>query len=144
MTPLLSKIRQFGLFLLLAYVCMGNASLQAGEAQDLLGQAFSAYQQQQWTSAIAPLERALVLYPGYAEAHHLLGLVLNNLEKSDKAIIELQRAVEAYPHFAQAYVDLGFLYQQQSQFQKAEQSFQLALKAYPKFVEARVALAGFY
>ena len=102
MTPLLSKIRQFGLFLLLAYVYMGNASLQAGEAQDLLGQAFSAYQQQQWSSAIAPLERALALYPGYAEAHHLVGLFRNKLEKPDKAIIELQRAVEAYPHFAQA------------------------------------------
>ena len=42
MTQRLSKIRQITLLLLLAYFSMGNALSRAGEAQDLLAQAFSA------------------------------------------------------------------------------------------------------
>src|SRR5690606_4588740 len=136
MTPSLSKITRMAVILLFAHLCTSNTISRAGEAQDLLTEAFSAYQQQQWASAIPPLERAVALYPGYAEAHHLLGLVLTNLEKPEKAIMALKRAVEAYPHFAQAWLDLGFIYQQQSQFDKAEQAFSLALKAYPKFLDA--------
>ena len=59
--------------------------IYAGEAQDLLSQAYSAYQQEQWTSAKSPLERAIKLYPNYAEAQHLLGLVLVQLNQPDSS-----------------------------------------------------------
>ncbi|HSF10598.1 MAG TPA: hypothetical protein VLA60_14400, partial [Nitrospirales bacterium] len=85
MTTLFPKLRLIAVFFLLTHIGMGSPSSQAGEAHDLLAQAFSSYEHQQWTAAIAPLERALTLYPGYAEAHHLLGLILNNLDQPAKA-----------------------------------------------------------
>jgi len=118
--------------------------VKAGEAQDLFRQAYQSYQQQQWAEALLPLEQALAQYPGYAEAHHLLGLLYSKQDKLDPAIQEFRRAVEAYPTFAQALLDLGYTYQQASRHQEAEQAFQQALDAYPEFLESRMALASLY
>lgn len=121
-----------------------SSPVLGGEAQDLFSQAYGSYQQQQWASAIPPLEQALTRYPRYAEAHHLLGLVYSQQGKLEPAIQAFRQAVEAYPTFAQAYLDLGYTYQQASRLEEAEQTFQDALKAYPDFIESRVALAALY
>ena len=102
-------------------------SSYGGEAQDLLAQGYASYQNNQWTAAIGPLERAVQLYPGYAEAHHLLGLVLTHLGKDDQAITALKRSIEAYPQFSQAYLDLGLVYQKQAKYELAERAFRQAL-----------------
>ena len=127
-------IRNFSLYLCCTIIVTLNftPASHAGKAQDLLSQAYSAYQQEQWKSAQKPLERAIQLYPGYADAHHLLGLVLVQLNQPDQAITALQHAIKAYPSFAQAYLDLGFVLQDQKQFEQAEQAFRQATNHLPE------------
>ena len=139
----MNSMRSTYLFLLLTLIlaCNPKPFSYAGEAQDLLAQAYTAYQHNEWSSAKAPLERAITLYPNYAEAHHLLGLVLTQLQQPEQAIAALQQAVDAYPSFAQAYVDLGYVFQDQGQFDQAEQAFRQALTIYPNYLESWTALA---
>jgi tetratricopeptide (TPR) repeat protein len=115
-----------------------------GEAQDLMGKAYGSYQAQQWDSAVAHLEKALAIYPRYAEAHHLLGLIYSQTGKPDQAVRHLQKAVEAYPAFAQAFLDLGYAHQQTARLREAESAFTKSLELYPNFLESRMALASLH
>ena len=93
MSPI--RYTHFFLFCTLLLILSPKPCPHAGEAQDLLAQAYTAYQHNQWSSAKAPLERAIHLYPNYAEAHHLLGLILTQLHQPEEAIAALQQSVKA-------------------------------------------------
>jgi tetratricopeptide (TPR) repeat protein len=142
----MNSIRHTHLFLFFALILAFSPKpfSYAGQAQDLLAQAYTAYQHNQWSSAKAPLLRAIHLYPNYAEAHHLLGLVLTQLHQPEEAIAALQQSVKAYPSFAQAYVDLGFVFQDQGKFEQAEQAFRQASTIYPNYLESWTALAALF
>ena len=143
MNPRSSLLHTFRIILLsvLLGVCWTITSL-AHEAQTLYNQALSQVQQKNFSEAAKSLQQALKEFPRFANAHHLLGVVLfNGLEQSDNAIKHLEQAVSLHPNFARAYLDLGLVHQHAGNFPKAKLALQKAMEIYPHYVEAQLNLA---
>jgi len=84
-----------------------NALQVPREAQKNFDKASGLIAKQEWTKAREKLERALSIYPQYAEACNNLGVVLGRLGDRVGEIGSLQRAIALNPHFAEAYVNLA-------------------------------------
>jgi len=76
--------------------------------------------QEHWEKAIDQLNKALALYPAYAEAYNNLGVVYARLGDSLKEREALQKAVAANDHFAPAFVNLARLEMKNKNFVAAE------------------------
>jgi len=76
--------------------------------------------QEHWEKAIDQLNKALALYPAYAEAYNNLGVVYARLGDSQKEREALQKAVAANDHFAPAFVNLARLEMKNKNFAAAE------------------------
>lgn len=117
----------------------------ANEALDHFNQAHTEIEKGHYPKALDSLQLALEVYPRFAEAHHLLGIVyFTGFKQPDKAISALKLAVLHYPNFAQAYLDLGAVLHHQKKMADAEAAYGKALELYPHFLEARLALANLH
>jgi tetratricopeptide (TPR) repeat protein len=96
---------------------------------------------QEWQKAIDQLNKALALYPGYAEAYTNLGVVYARLGDSEKEREALQKAIAANDHFAPAYVNLARMEMKEHNFAAAEGHLTQAASADPTDVRALVLLA---
>ena len=77
-----------------------KASKEFDKASDLIAK-------ENWAKAKEQLEKALLLYPNYAEAYNNLGVVYGHLGERDQERVALQRATRLNDHFAPAFVNLG-------------------------------------
>ena len=117
----------------------------ADEALNLFNQAHSHIQKGQYEDAAQSLKAAIKLFPRFAEAHHLLGVVyFTGFSQPDSAIASFKQAIAFYPNFSRAHHDLGIVFQHQKKYANAERAFQKALELYPRYLEARVSLANLY
>ena len=117
----------------------------ADKASDLFNQAHEIVAKQDYKQAIQTLKAAIEMYPRFAEAHHLLGIVyFTGLNQPDKAVSALKQAITHYPNFARAYLDLGTVLLHQKKTADAEAAYQKALQLYPDYLEARLATANLY
>ena len=69
-----------------------------------------AAQKSKWAEATQCLERALVIWPKFAEALVLRAIIERNEYSSEQAITDAEKAVESDPSFGKAYVVLGAAY----------------------------------
>ena len=84
-------------------------SLAADEAQALFNQGALHSNNGEFQQAAESLKQALEIFPRFAAAHHLLGVVsFSGLQQPDQAVTHLKKAVELHPNFARAYFDLGW------------------------------------
>ncbi len=97
--------------------------------------------QQEWQAAVDPLNKALALYPDYAEAYNNLGVVYARLGESEKERQALQKAIAANDHFAPAHVNLARLEMKEQDFAAAEAHLNQATAADPTDARALVLLA---
>lgn len=118
-----------------------HSAVWADDARRLYQRAGTELQQGQQAAAVQSLQKALDLFPKYAEAHHLLGVTFATMDRFDEAKAELKTAVELHPNFARAFLDLGMLSMRAKDWPAAEQSLTAALFVYPRFEEAQLALA---
>jgi len=86
---------------------------------------------QQWQKAIDQLNKALALYPAYAEAYNNLGVVYARLGDSDKEREALQNTIAANDHFAPALVNLARMEMKEHNFAAAEGHLKQATAADP-------------
>lgn len=86
---------------------------------------------QQWQKAIDQLNKALALYPSYAEAYNNLGVVYARLGDSVKEQEALQKAIAANDHFTPALVNLARMEMKQHDFTAAEAHLNQATAADP-------------
>jgi tetratricopeptide (TPR) repeat protein len=86
---------------------------------------------QEWQKAIDQLNKALALYPSYAEAFNNLGVVYARLGDPQKEREALQKATAANDHFAPALVNLARLELKQNNFSAAEADLNQATAADP-------------
>lgn len=96
---------------------------------------------QQWQKAIEHLNKALVIYPNYAQAYTNLGVAYARLGDSAKEREALQKAVSADDHFAPAFVNLGQMEMKQHNFSAAEADLDKAVGVDPTDVHTLVLLA---
>jgi len=59
-----------------------------------------------WDKSVDCFSKAIKLKPAYAEAHHNLGIALDNLEQLEEAIFSYTKAIELKPDFAIAHESL--------------------------------------
>jgi tetratricopeptide (TPR) repeat protein len=75
--------------------------------------ALARYRAGQAATTLEPLRRALVLEPGFDEAHYLLGLALRDTQDMAGAMASLERAIQANPSLTAAREELADLYRTQ-------------------------------
>ena len=115
---------------------------RADDAQTLYNQGLTHLHKQEFQQAAKSLQQALEVFPRFAAAHHLLGVVsFTGLQQPAQAVTHLKKAVELHPNFARAYLDLGLVYQHQKNLEAAKGVIQTALKIHPRFGEAQLNLA---
>jgi tetratricopeptide (TPR) repeat protein len=96
---------------------------------------------QEWQKAIDPLNRAVALYPDYAEAYTNLGVVYARLGDSAKEREALQKAIAANDHFAPAFVNLARLEIKYHNFAAAEAHLKQATSIDPTDAQSLSLLA---
>jgi Tfp pilus assembly protein PilF len=91
----------------------GDATVSAAalkiphDAQKNFDKANDLIAKEDWTKAKEKLEKALAVYPEYAEAYNNLGVVLGRMGDRKAERANLEKAVQLNPHFAAAYVNLA-------------------------------------
>jgi Flp pilus assembly protein TadD len=112
----------------LAHVNLGNALLEIpGRAPD----AFREYQ------------RALRIYPNYADAHNNLGAILLESGRADEAVAEYQAAVRLDPDYPDAHSNLGSaLSQIPGRLPEAAREMETAVRLDPENARRRAALGN--
>jgi tetratricopeptide (TPR) repeat protein len=96
---------------------------------------------QQWQPAIDQLNKALALFPSYAEAYNNLGVVYARLGDTAKEHEAFQKATAANDHFAPAFVNLARLEMKEHNFSAAEADLTKATAADPMDVRTLALLA---
>ena len=86
--------------------------------------------------ALAPLQKAVALLQGDAEAHYNLGNTLKDLDRSDEAEASYRRALQIRPGFADAHNNLGNILNDQDRLDEAETCCRRALEIQPDYAEA--------
>jgi tetratricopeptide (TPR) repeat protein len=89
------------------------ARKQFNKATDLIAR-------EDWKKAIDLLNRALAIYPQYAQAYNNLGVVYARLGDRSNEKVALQKALAINDHFAPAWVNLGRMAIAQRDFPNAE------------------------
>jgi tetratricopeptide (TPR) repeat protein len=96
---------------------------------------------QEWQKAIDQLNKAITLYPAYAQAYNNLGVVYARLGDPVREREALQKAIAANDHFAPALVNLARLEMKQQDFASAEAHLNQATAADPTDAPTLVLLA---
>src|SRR5688572_12875656 len=72
------------------------------EAKAPYQEAVRAYSENRDPEALEAITRTLDIYPNYAEAHFLQGLIYSRQHKAADAITSFQKAISIYPNYAEA------------------------------------------
>lgn len=97
-------------------------------AREEFAKATSALRDKKPENATPHLEKALVIYPGFFEAHVLLGTTYMTLREWAKAESPLNRALEIKPESPAVMLSLGEVYWRQKRHAEAEQTLRAGLK----------------
>ncbi len=125
----------------------GGSTVSAGDlkvpeqASKEFDKATKLIAKQEWKKAIDQLNRALALYPAYAEAYTNLGVVYARLGDPEKERDALQKAIAANDHFAPALVNLARLEIKEHNFAGAEAHLKQATAADPTDTQSLALLA---
>ena len=122
-----------------AYVVLDDRSPQV-----LYKLALARYQNDQPTTAIPPLQRALALNDRFAEGYYLLGLCLEADKRTRDALAALERAVRLAPALAPARESLARVYRRLGRRDDAIEQFEALAALEPSHPERRLALARAY
>ncbi len=104
-----------------------NAKIFAQSAQEFYKQGNLAFQQQDFTKAIAEYNQAINADKSFAPAHHNLGSVYYLLGEPEKALQYFDQAIKLAPKDVENYNSRGALFLAQRNFKNAEKDVQTAL-----------------
>ncbi|MEE8062444.1 MAG: tetratricopeptide repeat protein, partial [Gemmatimonadales bacterium] len=93
---------------------------------------------------IVELRRAVEANPGYAKAHHWLGISLAALGRLDEGIAELERAAELEPLSLIIHDELAWFAFIAGRWEKAEAEFDKTIELDPRFPKAYLGSAEMY
>ena len=88
------------------------------------------------TEALAPMRKAVALWPRDAESHNNLGNAFHDIGQLDEAEASYRRALKIDPDCADAHNNLGATFKSLGRFSEAEASYRQALKINPEFSES--------
>ena len=137
------------LFLIFWFLKSAPADLEAQETRDPQGIAREHYyqgvfygKQENYHEAILELEKAIALYPAYADAYNALAVIYHRQKEYQKSIDQYLLAIEANPAHAKARTNLAMIYNEQKQYQKALRQLEKALEIDPQYPSANQLIDG--
>ncbi len=92
--------------------------------------------------ALIPMQKAVALLPGDAEAHSNLSTLLRELGQLNEAEASCRRALGITPDFAEAHNNLGTILLSLGRFDEAESSYRRALEIKPNYVNVYCGLGS--
>ena len=101
---------------------------------NLLGAAFKA--QSKLEEAIAAYNNALLIKPGFAEAHNNIGSAFQSQGKFEKASAAYNKALLINPDYAKAHYNLGVTLKELGRLEEAEASYSQAIALKPDYALA--------
>lgn len=96
---------------------------------------FNHYSVGRMDRAVQSFEKALEIYPGYAEAHMGIGMVRYHQGRYDDALVHLNRATRHKPHLPRAHHEKSLVHAARGDYQAALKSAELAAKYDPSNAE---------
>jgi len=111
-----------------------------GKAHDAFTRAMDAYAKNDLPKARQEFERAISLYPGYAEAHNNFGVMLLKTNDLVKARDQFQAALADDPKLATAHVNLARIALSENNYRGAESELDAALGSAPDLLAAEALL----
>lgn len=120
-----------------------DASVPA-EAREEFSRGRAALAKKEQLEAIAHLQKAINLYPGFFDANLLLATAFVDLREWSKAEAVLRRAIELKPESAPAIISLGEVYWRQKRLQESEETLLAGLKLDDKSWHGHFTLARLY
>lgn len=82
-------------------------------------------------------KEAIRLNPHLADAHHSLGVLLENRERYMEAECKFKKAIKLNPKHIKAHNNLGILYYHLKRYEDAEKEFKEAVRIDPGLVDIR-------
>ena len=110
--------------------------------QRQMEKAIEAHQQNQLTRAQTLYQQIIAEAPHFAEAHHLLGVVMSQQGQQEAAAGHIRRAIQLDGRNPSYYNNLGEVYRRQDRPDKAGRYYTLALELNPRFAQAHYNLAN--
>lgn len=110
----------------------------------LFQEAVAAMNAGQLKQAHTKLSEAIKIHPGFAEAYHLMGIVLSQSGHHSQAIKSIQQAIQLAPSNGAFHQNLGIVYRKAGNEQQALHCFLSALQLDPSIKEAAINLAISY
>ena len=102
------------------------------------------YEEGRWEEAIAELNQAVLLLPGYALAYEVRGTAYRQLGDFQQAIQDYDEAIRLDPQHASTYNNRGLAYGDMERFLQAIQDFDEAILVTPQYVAAYANRAWVY
>ncbi len=119
----------FVLYVAFQFTNMGKAFGHSAEGQSLSKQG-------NYENAIVEFDKAITLYPKFANFYDNKGAALDNLGKHEKAIIEYDKAIKLNPKFAFAYYNKGLALSYLGKFEEAIALYDKTIELDPKYAYA--------
>jgi tetratricopeptide (TPR) repeat protein len=123
-----------------------DASVPAGARQefDAASKALATGKKEGIEEAVKHLEKALSIYPRFAQAALMLGTAYMDLGQADKAERALKQTLEINPQAANALFALGEIYREQKLHDQAEKTLLQGLSIEPRSYQGHLNLARVY
>ncbi|NJN29857.1 MAG: tetratricopeptide repeat protein [Synechococcales cyanobacterium RM1_1_8] len=104
------------------------------DAMDIFLRQAEAYMDlQEWEKGFAACHQALAIAPDIAEAHKLVGNLLQKMGRGIESMGHYAQALVANPNFAEVYANLGSLYARQQAWADAEYYYRKAIALRPDY-----------
>jgi tetratricopeptide (TPR) repeat protein len=98
----------------------------AGQTERLLARARDRFTVQDYYGAIYLLEEIVASGRAFADVHHLIGVSLSLLGRSEEALVQFGRALELNPRYLEALIHQGVVLSELGRSREAEESFRRA------------------
>jgi len=163
-TPIKKKILYGGLIVVPVFIVCGQLTIQQikiwNDSETLWryvincfpGRVFIAHnnlglvydRRGMYDKAFKEYEKAVAIYPAFAEAHNNLGVAHTRKGMFDKAIEECEKAIAINPSFAEAQTSLGNVYLKKGMVDDAIAEYKKALTIKPDYAKAHCNLGAAY
>lgn len=143
----MSKLFALLLFLALLFIpprLLGHQETNTDLIRQHYSKALDSFQKGQLQPALSSLKELLSLAPQVAEAHNLMGIIYQKMNRPRESEESLLRAIQLRPDYVEARRNLALHWVRQGQLEQAEQQFKELLELNPDSSEVHYRIAVIY
>jgi tetratricopeptide (TPR) repeat protein len=96
------------------------------QARDIVARGLSAWEREDYESALTTFQEVLVDHPYFADVHNKAGLCLAMLGRPDEALLHFDKALELNSSYAEAHLNRGIVLNELGRHEEAHAAFSRA------------------